>query len=183
MSLNDCRNRVSHASMALGAGLIAGLAGTAAATLTKKLDKHCNNERSSEKAILEVASKVLDIKPSTEEKKDKVLEEVHWIHGSAMGAVRGMLSLWGIRGLAGTAMHLGVLWYVEKMLLPDAKKVFPYVEAGKSILEEKRETMVRECAHQAVYALVTGIIFDFIVPKKSHGLDSRVMDSNHQNRL
>ncbi|MGH2643758.1 MAG: hypothetical protein ACRDE2_07420, partial [Chitinophagaceae bacterium] len=74
------KDGLAQAGMALGVGLIAGLAGTAAVTLSRKLDKQCA-ERKPERALLEVASKVLDVKPTSEEKKEKVVEEIHWAYG------------------------------------------------------------------------------------------------------
>lgn len=159
-------NGLAHAGMALGVGLIAGLAGTAVVTLTKKLDKNCP-ERSSEKAMLEVASKVLDVKPVSEEKQEKVVEEVHWAYGAGKGVIRGVLNILGIDGLLATAAHFGTIWYSEKVLLPDAKKIFPDLKGTKSITEEAPYTLAREGAHQALYALVTGLVFDFIMPENN----------------
>lgn len=155
---------LAQAGTAIGVGLMAGLVGTAAVTLTKKLDKKCS-ERKSEKAMLEVAAKVLDVKPTSVEKTDKVVEEIHWAYGAGMGAVRGALCFLGIRGVLGTAAHFATIWYTEKMLLPDMKKVFPDVEGAKQINEEKKEAVARESLHQGVYALVTGLVFDIIMPK------------------
>lgn len=160
------KNGLAHAGMALGVGLIAGLAGTAVVTLSRKLDKKCA-ERKSEGALLEVASKVLDVKPSSEEKKEKVVEEVHWAYGAGKGIIRGALNILGIDGLLGTAAHFGTIWYCERVLLPDAKKVFPDVKGSRSISEEDPFTLARESAHQALYALVTGLVFDFIMPENN----------------
>lgn len=155
---------LAQAGTAIGIGLMAGLVGTAAATLTKKLDKKCSG-RESEKAMLEITAKVLDVKPTSIEKTDKVVEEIHWAYGAGMGAVRGVLCFLGIRGVLGTAAHFATIWYAEKMLLPDMKKVFPDVEGAKPINEEGHKAITRECMHQGVYALVTGLFFDIIMPK------------------
>lgn len=164
MSYN--KNGLAQAGMALGVGLIAGLAGTAAVTISRKLDKQCA-ERKPEKALLEVASKVLDIQPTSEEKQEKVVEEIHWAYGASKGILRGALNIIGINGVLGTAAHFATIWYAEKILLPDAKKVFPDVKGSKPITEIAPYTLARDSMHQALYAAVTGLVFDFIMPDNS----------------
>lgn len=160
------QNILAEAGAALGIGLMAGLVGTAAMTLSKKLDKKTFDERKSEKVGLQLTSKVLDVKPTSEEKTEKVIEEIHWIYGAGWGVVRGLLSFIGIRGLPATVAHFATVWYGEKVCMPDMKKVFPDVKEVKTICEEDKETVVRDSMHLAIYALVTGFVFDAIMPKK-----------------
>lgn len=164
-TMNNNQNVLAEAGAALGIGLIAGLAGTAAMTLSKKLDKKMD-ERKSEKEILDLSDKVLDLKPTSDEKRDKVIEEIHWAYGASCGVTRGLLSFIGLRGLGASAAHFAALWYWEKMCMPDVKKLYPDVEGVKPINEEKPEIIGRESIHIAIYALVTGFVFDAIMPKK-----------------
>lgn len=157
-------NVLAEAGAALGIGLIAGLAGTAAMTLSKKLDSKCE-ERKSEKTVLEVASHVLDVEPSSPEKEAKVIEEVHWAYGAGLGVIRGALSCLGLRGWKATVVHFAALWYTEKLLFPDLKLIYPDVETDKPVTEEKPEKIARESLHQAIYAITTGVVFDAIMPK------------------
>lgn len=157
-------NALARAGAALGIGLIAGLAGTAAVTLSKKLDSKCE-ERKPDKTVLDVAAHVLDIEPSSKEKEAKVVEEVHWAYGACLGVVRGALSFLGLRGWKATVVHFATLWYVEKMLFPDLKLAFPDVDTAKPITEEKPENIAHESMHEAIYAITTGIVFDAIMPK------------------
>jgi hypothetical protein len=157
-------NALARAGAALGIGLIAGLAGTAAVTLSKKLDAKCE-ERKPDKTVLDVASHVLDIQPSSREKEKKVVEEVHWAYGACLGVARGALSFLGLRGWKATLVHFAALWYTEKMLFPDLKLAFPDIETGGSLTEEKPESIAHETLHEAIYAITTGIVFDAIMPK------------------
>lgn len=149
---------------AVGAGLIAGLAGTLAMTLSKKLDKK-TDERKCEKAMLELTDRVLDLKPSSEEKTEKVVEELHWAYGASCGVTRGLLNFIGMRGLAASITHFVLMWFEEKVMLPDMKKVYPGMESVKSVSEEEPGAIARDSIHLAIYALVTGFVFDAITSK------------------
>jgi hypothetical protein len=158
------QNALARAGAALGVGLLAGLAGTAVVSLSRKLDKKCE-ERKSENAVLEVASHVLDIQPTSEAKKQKVVEEVHWAYGASMGVIRGALCFLGLRGWKATVLHFAAIWYGEKMVLPDLKLAFPDVHGVKPISEEDPNQVARESMHQGIYAITTGVVFDAIMPK------------------
>jgi hypothetical protein len=163
--MNNNQNVLAETGAALGVGLIAGLVGTAAVTLSKKLDKKVD-ERKCEKVMLDLSGKVLDVKPSSEEKKEKVIEEIHWAYGASCGVTRGLLNCIGLRGLAASAVHFAALWFEEKVMLPEVKKFYPDLEGVKPITEEDSKIIGRESIHLAIYALVTGLVFDAIMPKK-----------------
>ncbi|HEX8460956.1 MAG TPA: hypothetical protein VF623_05985, partial [Segetibacter sp.] len=61
---------------AMGIGVMAGIVGTAAITISQMIEMKIDGREASS-APADAASKVLDIKPESEEKKAKVSQQIH----------------------------------------------------------------------------------------------------------
>ncbi len=82
---------------AIGRGLIAGLAGTAAITLSTRIERMIN-KMPVNFAPGDAASKALSIEASDREEWEKFSNEVHWTYGTLWGVGRGLLSRLGLKG-------------------------------------------------------------------------------------
>ncbi len=92
-----------------GKGLFAGLAGTAAMTVSSTLEMKLSGRPASQTPA-EAAEKVLDVEPEDEGSEARFSNLVHWGYGTAWGGVRGLLASTGLPGPAATAAHLGLVW-------------------------------------------------------------------------
>lgn len=93
--------------------------------------------------------------PETQEDKKKFSQEVHWAYGTGWGAVRGILSLFGLKGLPATAIHF-VTVYGTALVIEPTLKVAPPLK------EWEIKTIVTEAIHHAVYAIAAGLVFDAV---------------------
>lgn len=143
---------------AIGAGLLAGLAGTAAITVSQMIEMKITGRQPSNTPV-EAASKVLDIDAVSEEKKPKVSQEIHWAYGTTWGVARGILSLTGLKGWTADLAHFASIWGASLIMLPGLKVAPP-------IQEEDPKTIVIDILHHAVYAIAAGFVYDAITRKK-----------------
>ncbi|MDB5024371.1 MAG: hypothetical protein JWP78_2126 [Mucilaginibacter sp.] len=137
---------------AIGKGLLAGLAGTAAITLSQMIEMKITKRKASE-APVKVAEQVINVKPVTEGSKQKVSQRIHWAYGTSWGITRGLIALTGLRGLPAIAAHFAAIWGTAIFMLPAYK-------AGPKITEEDTKTIAIDAMHHAVYAVATGLTFD-----------------------
>ena len=144
---------------ALGKGLIAGLVGTAAITLSQTIEKKITGKPTSF-APGDAASKALDIEASKMEARKKFSDEVNWVYGTSWGSARGMLSLLGIKGLPATAIHWAAIFYTAITIEPD-------FEVAPPINEWSKKDLTLFALHHVIYAATAGFVFDAINDNKN----------------
>jgi len=149
---------LSKLGSAIGAGLLAGLAGTAAITVSQMIEMKITGRKPSNTPV-EAASKVLDVDAVSEAKKPKVSQEIHWAYGTTWGITRGLLSLSGLNGWTATLAHFAAIWGTEQVMLPSLKVAPP-------INEEEPKTIGIDIIHHAVYALAAGLVYEAIQGKR-----------------
>jgi len=136
---------------AVGKGLFAGAAGTAAMTVSSTLEAKLR-DRGSSSAPADAAGKVLGVQPRDEAGEARFSNIVHWSYGTSWGAVRGLLHAAGVDGSAATALHFSAVWGGAQVMLP-----------ALDVAPPAWETPVQEVAidalHHAVYAIATGVAF------------------------
>jgi hypothetical protein len=111
------------------------------------------SKRKPSEATIKVAEKVTDVKPVTEESKEKVSKEIHWTYGTSWGIARGLIGLTGLSGLAAIGTHFAAIWGTALVMLPS-------FDAGPKITEEEPKTIAIDVMHHAVYALAAGLAYD-----------------------
>ena len=90
---------------AITKGLFAGFVGAAVMTVSETLEATLTRREPST-VPAQVGSKLFGITPSGNAEVTRLNNAVHWGHGTGMGAIRSLLALVGLRGLAATATHL-----------------------------------------------------------------------------
>ncbi len=148
-------NPLKDFGTALGVGLIAGLAGTVAITVSQMIEMKITKRDSSD-APVKAVEKVLDVEPVAEKDKPKVSQEIHWTYGTALGAVRGLLSLFGLTGPAATAAHFASVWGTSLVMLPS-------LDVAPPVTEEPPKAIAIDALHHAAYAVAAGLVFDAIM--------------------
>lgn len=145
-------NALGELGAAIGKGLLAGLAATAAMTLSQMIEMRITKRKPSE-ATLKVAEEAAGVKPTGRSEKQKVSQEIHWSYGTVWGISRGLISLTGLRGLPATLLHFGAVWGTSMIMLPQFK-------AAPPIYKEDAKAIAIDGFHHAVYATTAGIVYD-----------------------
>lgn len=150
-------NRLEKVGKAIGIGLMAGLAGTVAITLSQTIEMKLTKRPPSTTPI-DAVSKVLDVEATSEANKQKASQEVHWTYGTGWGIARGLIALAGMQGWPATAAHFLAIWGTEQVMLPGLKLSPP-------ITDEEPKSIGIDVLHHAVYALAAGLVYDAIDTK------------------
>lgn len=167
---------LAKAGGAIGKGLIAGLAGTIAITISQMVEMQIT-KRENSKAPVKVGGDVIGVEPKgtgeLEKKKasaasgrapKKIKDEVkaneakfaqimHYSYGTGWGVARGAMDLIGVQGVMATLAHFGAIWTTELVLLP-AKDAAPPVN------EWSTKDILIDVMHHAVYAVAAGLVYD-----------------------
>lgn len=147
--------------MATGVGLIAGLAGTIVMTACQRLDMKITG-RSKNTAPADAVREVLDIKPVTGSESHQLSAWVHWVYGTSLGLVRGLVHLLGIRGLKAGVAHFGVVWGTELIMLPRLRVAPP-------LSRESPGTIARDALYHDLYTGSAGLVFDAVMEEAQAG--------------
>jgi len=142
-----------------GKGLFAGVAGTAAMTVSSTLEMKLSGRGASETPA-QAAEKVLGVEPENEEAETKFSNLVHWGYGTAWGGVRGLLESAGLSGFAATAAHLGLVWGSEQVILPALNVSAPVFKYGG-------KATATDLLHHVVYASATGLAYSYLKRSQS----------------
>ena len=150
---------LNKSGTAIGIGVMAGLVGTAAITISQMIEMKIDGREPS-MAPVDAVSKVLDMEPTAAETKAKVSQQIHWAYGTSWGVARGLISLTGLKGWKATALHFAAIWGTEMVMLPSLNIVPPATE-------EDAKTISVDGLHHAVYAVAAGLAFDAITKRTS----------------
>jgi len=144
-------SRIGEVASAVGRGLFAGAAGTAAMTLSSTLEMKVR-EREGSTAPADAAAKVLGIQPRDPAGKARFSNVVHWAYGTGWGAVRGLIGAAGLTGPAATGAHFAAIWPSALVMLPAAGVAPPPWKWGATELGV-------DALHHLVYATATSVAY------------------------
>lgn len=139
----------------LTSGMIAGLAGTIAMTISERLEMAVSGREAST-VPGQVGAHLLPARnPQLELDVAQLNGPVHWAHGISMGAIRGALDQVGLRGAAASAAHFALLWGGDAAL---------YRALGIADVPWRwgADELASDLLHKGVYAAVTGAVYDAI---------------------
>jgi hypothetical protein len=139
---------------AAGVGLAAGLAGTAAMTLSSTIEMKVRGRPASQ-APAQAAGKVLGVKPTGGEQAKRFGTMVHWAYGTGWGAIRGVLATLGMPAPAATVTHLALLWGAEQLTLPA-------LGAAPPLTQQAPKEAAISAWHDLVYAGTTGAAYQLL---------------------
>jgi hypothetical protein len=137
-----------------GKGLFAGVAGTAAMTVSSTLEMKLSGRPASQTPA-EAAEKVLQVEPESEDTEARFSNLVHWGYGTGWGGVRGLLASTGISGPVATLAHLGLVWGGEQVILPALGVSAPVFKYGG-------KATATDLLHHTVYATATGLAYAYL---------------------
>jgi hypothetical protein len=137
-----------------GKGLFAGVAGTAAMTVSSTLEMKLSGRPASQTPA-EAAEKVLQVEPESEDTEARFSNLVHWGYGTGWGGVRGLLASAGLSGPVATLAHLGLVWGGEQVILPALGVSAPVFKYGG-------KATATDLLHHTVYATATGLAYAYL---------------------
>src|SRR4051794_24389584 len=144
---------VNQLATTIGRGLVAGVAGTAAMTVSSTVEAKLRG-RPFSTAPADAAAKVLGIREfATEGAHSRFSNLVHWGYGTGWGIPRALLGMNRRSAARATAEHLAALWSSEQVMLPALSVAPPITFWG-------REEVAIDGLHHAVYAVSTGIAYE-----------------------
>jgi hypothetical protein len=137
---------------AIGRGLIAGFAGTAAMTVSSTWEARLRG-RAPSSAPARATTKVLGISEfESDLAKARFSDLSHWGYGTGWGIVRGLLAATGMSPQAATAAHGAAIYGAAQVTLP-ALDVAP-----PAIFWPKEEIAI-DAFHHAVYTAAAGAAY------------------------
>ena len=149
------RKTVCTIASSIGKGLVAGLAGTAAMTVSSSLEARIRH-RAASSAPARATAKVLGIKEFEDDIAAARFNDLsHWGYGTMWGVVRGLLGVTGLSPKAATATHGAAVWGSAAVTLPALEVAPPFVFWG-------RKEVAIDLWHHAVYATATGLAYKLI---------------------
>ena len=146
--------KLGDVAAAVGKGLFAGVAGTAAMTASSTLKAKLRG-RGASSTPTQAAQKVLGVEPIDEGSEARFSNLVHWGYGTVWGGARGLLAAAGLSGPTATAAHLGAVWSSEQIMLPALDVTPPLTEWGV-------EEIAIDALHHLVYATATGLAYSYL---------------------
>lgn len=145
-------NKLGELGRAIGNGLLAGVAATAAITISQMIEMSITKRQPSE-APVKVVSETIGAKPTHEEDKGKLSQEIHWAYGTAWGVSRGIIGLTGLKGLPAALVHFATVWGTSLVMLP-------HYDASKPVNKREPKELTIDALHHIVYALTATVVYD-----------------------
>ena len=146
--------KLGSVAAAVGKGLFAGAAGTAAMTVSSTLEMKIRG-RPASSAPATAASKVLGVEPTGEKEKERFSNVVHWGYGTGWGAARSVLGVLGLSGTGASAAHFAAVWGSEQVMLPTLGVVPPFWTWGA------KEVAI-DAFHHIVYVAATSAAYELL---------------------
>jgi hypothetical protein len=145
---------VSTLASAVGKGMLAGLVGTAAMTVSSTLEAKATG-RGASTTPADAVEETLDIQPRDDDAEQRLNTLAHWGYGTAWGAVRGLLASGGLTGPAAGVAHFTAIWAAQQVMLPSLGVAKPTWQYGSKAL-------ATDVGHHAVYAAVTSLAYEWL---------------------
>ncbi len=136
-------------------GLLAGAAGVAAMTLAEKLEQ-AFTKRPNSYVPAHTLERLLGLPQKPDDERLLMNWTMHWGQGIALGMVRAIMAQQGIRGPAGSFLHLN-LRLLNDQTLENATGV------GAPPWTWPVDEQVIDLLHKAIYAYATGAAADWLV--------------------
>ncbi len=143
---------IARAACGLGIGLVAGVVGTAAITVSQLTAMRIRGRKPSNSPAKAV-EKVFAIRPIDDAAESRLNELAHWGYGTSWGAVRGIMTAFGLRGPWADTIHWGAVQGTAMLLLPALEVAPPVREWGA-------KEIAFEGLHHVVYVTAVGLTCD-----------------------
>lgn len=146
--------KLSALATTIGKGLVAGVAGTAAMTVSSTFEAKLRGREFST-APAKAAQKLLGIKEFTSPAAEARFSNlVHWSYGTGWGVARAVFGrMLGTK--AADAAHFGAVWGSALVMLPALDVAPPAWTWGA-------EEVAIDALHHAIYVTATGLAYELL---------------------
>jgi hypothetical protein len=146
----------------IGKGVLAGLAGTAAMTLSSTLEAKLRG-RPYSTAPAKAAARALGIETFEDgEAYARFSNLVHWGYGTGWGVARGLLRTFGFGPRLATGGHFAALW-------GSALYSLPKYEVAPPVTEWAAEDVAIDVFHHLVYVSAAAVAFELLERAETAG--------------
>jgi hypothetical protein len=146
---------IDRVTGAIGKGVIAGLAGTVAMTISSTIEQRIRHRQASS-APAKAAKKVLGIETFDGDAAEaRFSNAVHWAYGTGWGVLRGQLRAIGLPRPLATAGHFLAVWGSSLVTLP-------ILDVAPPVTMWPKEEIAIDVWHHLVYAAATGLAYDLL---------------------
>jgi hypothetical protein len=140
---------------AVGRGLAAGVAGTAAMTVSSTIEQKARG-RGASSPPADATAKVLGIETfASDAAKDRFSLLAHWGYGTLWGVPRALFAIAGLSPVAATAAHGAAVYANEQVMLPA-------LEVAPPGFTWPVEEIAIDAWHHVVYAIATGVAYELL---------------------
>jgi hypothetical protein len=148
-------NALTKTATAIGDGLVAGLLGTAAMTVSSTVEARLRH-RAASSAPAQATAKALGIAAFDNDiARARFNDLSHWGYGTGWGVVRGLLGATGMSPRAATMAHGAAIYGAAQVTLPALEVAPPSIYWGA-------QEVAIDAFHHAVYAAATGLAYELI---------------------
>jgi hypothetical protein len=145
-------NRADTLATAIGRGLVSGLVGTAAMTISSTVEARLRG-RAFSTAPARATAKALGIREFDSDLAQARWNDLsHWGYGTGWGVLRGLLGVTGLSPRAATVTHGAAIYGAAQVTLPALDVVPPSIFWGA-------KELAIDAFHHAVYAAATGAAY------------------------
>ena len=149
------RAQAAKLADSIGQGLVSGLVGTAAMTVSSTLEARWR-ERGPSTTPADATARALGIAGfENDGAKSRFSNLAHWGYGTGWGVVRGLLGATGMSPAKATALHGAAVWSTEAVSLPALDVAPPVTTWGK-------EEIAIDLFHHLVYATAAGAAYQVL---------------------
>ena len=153
---------LTKTASAIGDGIVAGVLGTAAMTVSSRIEARLRH-RAASSAPARATAKALGIKTFENDlAKARFSDLSHWGYGTGWGVVRGLLGATRMSPAKATAAHGAAVWGSAAVTLPTLDVAPPFVFWG-------REEVAIDLFHHTVYAVATGLAYELVAAGRRNG--------------
>jgi hypothetical protein len=151
-------NTLGRAGAGIGAGFLAGLAGTAAMTLSSMAEMKLRDRKPST-VPQDAAAKLLGLEARNSDELNRLGHVVHWQYRTSLGAIRGLMSAASLREPLASILFFAAVWGLDLALVPALTENKPATEWGA-------DQLAIDAFHHLVFVGVTGLALRALLKKR-----------------
>ena len=141
---------------AVAKGMAAGLVGTAAMTVSERIEMAVTGRQGSD-VPGQVGARLSGRQPESAADLQRLSTRVHWAHGILAGGLRGVLDRAGFEGPAASVAHFAALWGGDATM-------YAALGIAPAPWNWDEDELAADVLHKGVYAAVTGVVYDALPP-------------------
>ncbi len=138
----------------VGKGLVAGLAGTLAITVSQTIEMKITGRKPST-VPADAAGKALGVQATGDAEKQRFATIVHFGYGTLWGVPRGLLGAAAVSGAPATLLHFLEVWGAGLVMLPS-------LGLSPPVTEWENGQVAVEGVHHLVYAIAANTVYQWL---------------------